>query len=784
MKAFVKSAITYASLTTIAVLLQAAAYSAAQAQFGEVIVTAQKRAENAQDIPVAVSAYSGQFLEDTGSVDIFDLAQYSPALYLTQSQTATQTTVLIRGVGTSAQNAGLEPSVGVFVDGVYRARAGSTIYDFMDIERIEVLRGPQGTLFGKNTSSGAISIVSKRPSYEFGGAAEVSVGNLDLFSGKGTLTGPIVDGILAARATGYYTSRDGYIENIVDGTNLNDRDRWGIRGQILFDPNENWEIIVSGDYSEANELCCAAPTFVNGPSDGLVTLLGGTVLPGSDFFNRQTTLNDNPISNTEDGGFSLEINWSVAGHTVTSITGYRMYDFLGQYDSDFTNLDLIPISGTIWDQNAWTQELRIANDESNRIRYVAGFYYYSQSLDTIGRVRFGADSNAYFDAALGFGGLASLLDLFPNGGGSTDFFEQDHESFAFFGQATWDITNNLSVTGGLRYTNEKKDLTSVLEEIPDGGTFFPLLDPMTLAPVIDPVTMMPILLNTFSMFPPTNPLPDFTSSLSDDEVTGTAKIQYFWNDDTMTYVSYSRGYKSGGTNVSRVFAPLPFTFQPEVANSYEVGVKTEFFDNRVRVNAAGFYMGVNNFQDNTFVGTGFALQNAGKIESHGIEIEATALPMEGLTLESAITYQKAKFASFLSGPCQFGEVSNGVIPSTCDRSGDRVPNVPEWTLHGAATYEHSIGPVMGYLRGEATYWSDQITDTNNDPRKLQSGYTLVNGRLGIRSDDGRMDISVWAKNIFNEDYIYIAFDGVVQDGKLYAYPNEPRTFGVTLRTQF
>jgi len=772
--------ITRAAVSLAALGMGALVALPARAELNEIVVTVQKRAENIQDVPIAVSAFSGDFLNDTGFVNIFDLADFTPGLYFTQSQTATQTVISIRGIGSSSNNVGFEPSVGIFIDGVYRSRTGAAINDMVDVDRIEVARGPQGTLFGRNTSAGAVSIFTKAPEFEFGGFGEVSVGNYSYFNGKGAFTGPVIEDKLAARISGFVTKRDGYITNIKNGNDINDQDRWGLRGNLLFTPNEDLTIRLIGDYSESNELCCSAVERFGGTSDLLAASLGATIPAGVDpldptskkvgFFDRKVALNSDPISNSQDWGVSLQIDWDLGSHTVTSITGYRNYQFFSTIDADFIDINLLPVNSRDVSQNAWTEEVRIANNNPGRLSYVAGFYYFTQNLDLNETLRFGDASSTF---------LAGGAPIFPAGTGSNDFHKQDQRAWAVFAQSSYDVTDRLTFTGGIRFTKENKTLNSVFTEIPDGGIPLP-------SPPFPPGA------NSFFSFAAVAPIPDSSAGVKKSIVTGTAKIGYELTPDIQTYISYSRGFKSGGTNVARVVPAaiamavgLPVrqtTFKPETVNSYEAGIKSELFENRLRLNVTGYYAEYINFQDNTFIGTAFLIQNAGKIKAHGIELEALAEPTDWLTLDGNATYQKVKFASFKMGACGTGDIPDPVT-LTCDLSGNNVTNAPEWTLRGGATVEQPVGPVNAYLRGDITYRSKQDTDATNDFRFKQTNFTLVNLRGGIRSPDGDWELTGWVKNVTNENYIKLGFGGVLQNNA-FAYPNLPRTYGVTVRTSF
>ncbi len=813
------------TIAGVAALMSTSAIVPAQAVISELVVTAQKREQNIQDIPLAVSAFDSAFLDNTGYQNIFDIIDYVPGFAYTQSQTSGQTSFIIRGIGTSGNNAGLEPSVGVFVDGVYRSRSGAAIYDMVDLERIEVLRGPQGTLFGKNTSSGAVNIVSQKPQYEFGGSAELTIGNLDAVNVKGLITGPIVEDKLAASLSGFSSKRDGFVDNLTDGQDLNDVDRWGIKGQALFEPTDTLSFRLIADYTESDENCCAGITWANGPTDAAVGGMSGTVLTPSAFDDNVVAVNDLPTSKVEDYGVSLQMDWDLGNHTLTTISGWRNYKFDSTIDADFTDLNLVPLNSRSWDQSAFSQEIRIQNNDPDRFEYVLGAYYFQQDLDLDEALRFGSDTNLYVDlinivdeivseeltntvgvilsgdpdnpvpiSAVITDPFLFLADGLPDGGGSNESYKQDHESWAIFGQGTYNFTDRLSGTLGLRYTSEDKKLDAAFTNTPVGGVIIPPGTlPITTTPDISGIpfgiTHVPVPLNLYTAFQPVTPAvgAGFTTNYSDEAITGTAKLQFEVTPDVLTYFSYSHGYKSGGTNVTRVLTLDQRDFDPETADSYEIGMKGTFFDNNLRLNAAAYFVEYDDFQDNTFLGTQFILQNAGKVEAKGVEIEALATPSEALTLEGQVTWQDAEFVSFESGPCSSaaGVVADGVLAGSCDLSGGVLPNTPEWTIQAAATYEMPIANTWtGFARAEAIWRDDQLTATTQDPRSWVDGYATVGARLGVRSDDDRWELIAWGKNLTDEHHTNLTFDGVLQSGKLYGYPIEPRTYGVTVRSRF
>jgi iron complex outermembrane receptor protein len=402
----------------------------------EVIVTAQKREQNLQDVPIAVSAFSGAMLEQSGVTDMFDLQSNAPSLRVGQTQNASTTTFSIRGVFTSSQNFGLESSVGLYVDGVYRARQGSMINNMVDVAGVEVLRGPQGTLFGRNTPSGAVSIYSVKPDHEGTGFIEGTVGDYDLLNASGALSVSAIDNVLAFRATGFIMERDGFVDAVNIGDDaINDRDRWGIRLQALYTPNDALTFHVTADHSEVDEVCCGTGTYktnlladslppgsdpVTG-TDVIIEQLGGTVLRGQDYYDHEVATSYLPISTNEDEGISLQIDWETDLFTVTSISAYRTFESFDNVDSDFSDIDALDRVNEA-EQSSFSQELRISN-EGEGYTYVAGLYYFEQDLDSVTDTIVGEDTTVLVGA---FG------EAFPNDTGSRNVAQQEHQSYAIF----------------------------------------------------------------------------------------------------------------------------------------------------------------------------------------------------------------------------------------------------------------------------------------------------------------------------------------------------------------
>ncbi|SVB02960.1 uncharacterized protein METZ01_LOCUS155814, partial [marine metagenome] len=468
----------------------------------EIIVVAQKREENIQDVPLAVSAYSADFLEENSVKDVFDLMTSVPGLIVSANNTASTSNFSIRGIGTGGQNFGLESSVGLYVDGAYRSRQSSMINQLVDIESIEVLRGPQGTLFGKNTSSGALLVRTKAPSHDQDSYVELGVGSDSLTNFSTAFNHSIIDGELASRTTIFTSSRDGFVEvTNMPGVNLNERDRAGIRHQYLYTPSDTLSVRIIADYSEINELCCGALSLKDSlvasgrtaggkpilGTDAIMTALGGTVFKTGTVTNHQMATNTLPDSKSKDRGISIEVNKDFENFQFTSHTASRRFDTHDVFDVDFTNVDLA------WrdygaEQQSFTQEFRVASNSDGRVNYQLGAYFYKQELNSKDNLGAGAFLNNYVIAAspdvlgalisnaspglLGFINLAygtsfpltGLANAVQAGSVIKDRAYQDHDSIALFGKVDFDLSETVALSVGLRYTEENKDMVSTFNE--------------------------------------------------------------------------------------------------------------------------------------------------------------------------------------------------------------------------------------------------------------------------------------------------------------------------------
>ncbi len=774
----------------------------------EIIVTAQKREQSIQEVPIAVSAFDNVFIEEAGVDDVLELQFFVPGLTVYNNQSPAQTNFNIRGVGTAGNSLSLESSVGIYVDGVYRSRQTSAIGDLVDIERLEVLKGPQGTLFGKNTASGAVQFLTTAPRMDASeGYIEVQGGNEGYTNVKASFNVPVSDHA-AIRLSGGATQRDGYVDNVVTGSALNERDRMALRAQLLVDITDTLSMRLIVDHSRLDEKCCSASNSLDGPGDSIanflaaggalpptsklanvsyvlpVEALGGVVVSAANLHADQTAMNIDPFGDIEESGFSAEFRWELASNmTFTSVTAFRSYESTNFVDADFTSLDTLSASAGEADQDTFTQEFRIDGTFGDSANYVVGVYYFDQELENWTTLQLGTMANLLLTGGLtngqlvggapvcAFLGISDICDnpAFTSGGASDNYSTQDQTSWAAFGQIDFNLTDSLQATLGLRYLDEEKKMNVLFTET----EFNPVWDAFTpLSPFVPDVDNV---------------------TFDDSEVTGTAKLAYSVNDAVMTYVSFGRGYKSGGTNIDRISPATgaPLLFDPEISDSWEIGMKADFLDRRLRMNAALYTVDFEDFQANTFVGTGFVLQNAGEIQSTGLEVDVQALLTRWLTATGGFAKVDAEYDSFVGGSCirtPYGsepDRSKANYPSVCDATGNTVASTPEWTyfLSLAGDRQLSSGATV-YGRFDMHWRDDNPSGTDNDPNKEADSYALANVHLGYRTTDERWQISVWAKNVFDEDYRHGAFNSVIREGSLSSYHTEPRTIGLTVRANF
>jgi iron complex outermembrane receptor protein len=786
----------------------------------ELVVTAQKRTQNLQDVPIVVTAVNAQQLQDAGVRDIKDLTVVTPGLTVTTTSSNAITSARIRGIGTVGDNVGLESSVGVVIDGVYRPRTGVAFGDLGDLERIEVLKGPQGTLFGKNTSAGVINILTKRPEFTFGANSEATVSNYNGFGASVSLTGPIVEDKIAGRLFLAGRARDGYYKVPGIGT-TNDMNFYTARGQLLFRPTEGLEVNVIADYTKRNEHCCGAVQIANaaGPTAVLNSIVPGAIAnpPRPGDFTVYGTHDD--LKLVTDQGVSVQADWKtdwLGGATLTSITAARDWKQAGGTDTDATLVDVLsspqvnmPNTGFVQFKQL-SQELRLAGD-TGRLNWLVGAFFTDEKLTQHTRLLYGTQFEQYASGLFAgqlplFTGRPANGSTFVAGQGQNDTYKQKESGQAIFTNNSYKITDQLELTVGARYTWEKKDLSTVWNNTDNGvgcatalaraqaiGGPVPASGSLVRAGGLLGLGPYSLLCGTFQN-PAFSALGQNSQHLKEDKATGTVKLAYRFTPEVLAYASYARGYKAGGFNLDRIAAPtqtvagqpaapvLDTRFLPETVDSYEVGVKNTLFNRSLLANATVFYQEFQNFQLNTFNGLVFNVTSVPKVISKGVDADFVWFtPIEGLSTQGGVTYAETYYPT--SAASVLGRAAPGAVPTGNQRlPGSRLSLAPLWSASLAATYEHPISAnLIGRVAVNAKYVSSYNTGSNLDPVKNQPGFTLVNARVGITSADKKWALELWGQNLFDEVYYQVAFDAVAQTGSYDAFMGMPRTYGMTLR---
>ncbi len=816
----------------------------------EIIVTATKRPQTLQEIPIAVTVVNADTIQKAQIVDIKDLQTLVPSLRISQLETAGNVSFFIRGFGNGSNNIGIEPSVGVFIDGVYRSRTASAIADFPTLERIEVLRGPQSTLFGKNASAGVISVITAKPDLDgYSGSAAVTVGDYSQFIVKGDITGPLSDTVAFSLAGSSHT-RDGYFTNLADGSDINDIDRFGVRGQLLFQPGDNLEMRLIVDYDELDEFCCGVANADAGlgQSAAVIGLIGGQVLT-EDPFARAQYYNYNPTNKLENQGVSLQIDYDFGGVTLTSITAQRSQSRLEDADSDFTSADLLnPVSKDI-DIDTFTQELRLTSSGDGAFDWMIGGFYYDDELTNNNTLFYGQDFRAYgdflstpppnFPPPSGLDGAEAALaalgiqpgDFEQAGTGFVEAFTQDNTSFSIFGQIDIHMGDRVILTLGANYTEDEKDVTMniVSTDLFSSLDFRQIVYAQTfglltgLPPTPANIAANPVqdglanFVSTTECTPATAPncnpllplqplqfLPPFmnfpngveSGSTKDDDTTWSARLAFDWTDSINVYIGAATGFKATSWNLTRDSRPFPEDMAalgagpndrigppnlvsgtryagPEEATAYEIGLKARF--DRGSVNVAIFDQEIKGFQSAIFVGTGFVLANAGKQSTTGLELEANFNPVDSLNLAFSGTWMDPKYDSFenAQGP-------NGPI----DLSGQNVAGVSEFSMNFSGIWSFEFGSnASGFIRAEYIY-DDKVQVVENVSADILSReVSTINASIGLAWENG-FEVLLWGRNINDDDYLTSGFPTTVQTDRISSYPNQPRTYGVTLTKRF
>jgi iron complex outermembrane receptor protein len=726
-----------------------------------VTVESRRRSEDAQQVPTAMSVLGAQTLEEQRLYRLQDLQQAMPSVNVAFMH-ARQSSLSIRGLGNNPASDGLEGSAGIYLDNVYLGRPGMAVFDLLDVEQIELLRGPQGTLFGKNTTAGVLNITTRRPSSTPQGSFASSVGEDGYSQNQASFSGPLND-TLSGRIAAYKTYENGYVKNEFDGHTLGGGVRQGVRGQLLFQPNDDFNLRWLADYHEEDSSAGTRSLFSTGPTingvnryEQRAAAVGATLVDG-----RRVNLDADQNVTVFQGGTSLEANWNLRNdYTLTSISAYRWWDFTPRNDDEL-NVDVMHNVGQSARDKQYSQEIRLASPVGEHFDYVLGAYYFRQEM-----------SNKVFTD---YGPLADTWNGTPQGAlnnvTSVGHGDVDTDSFATFAQGTWHLTPVLDFSLGVRGTYERK-LAQVTRNAPVGGAGVSGAAAAARAGRSGAYDSGDLSLYSFS-----------PSAL--------ASLAWHVSDEVLAYASLSHGEKSGGVNLSVASAPVAgadsLLIGSERANDAELGIKTTLLDQRLLLNANLFWTVVHGYQTNAYddVNLTSYLTNAGTVRSRGLELDSSWRPISGLTINVNGSFNDVRYLSYDEAPCPAEVALRPGAPAACDLSGHAVVGASKWIFNSNASYQWNLqNGLQPYVNGSYA-WRSHAVGTVDDSREAQlPGYGLVNLSSGVRGDwgKGQWDVSLWMKNAFDKTYYTTLWNS--PNGAYTGVLGTPRTVGMTARYDF
>jgi len=764
----------------------------------DIVVTARRRAEQVQDVPIPISVVGVKELDNTGSFNVARLAQLQPTLQF-YSTNPRNSSVNIRGLGAplGLTNDGIDQGVGVYIDQVYLSRVAVATLDFLDVSQIETLRGPQGTLYGKNTVAGAINITSKAPSFNFEGRAELSVGNLEFKQAKASISGPLGEDV-AIRLGFAATDRRGTVFNVATGNYVNEQDNIGLRGALLWRATDTLSLTLSADYSRQNPECCAQIFVKLGSTQrplnrqfNALAVAQGYEPASRNPFDRLTDLDADLNAKNVLGGVSLRAEWQLGSGTLTSVTAWRFWDWLPANDRDFTGLPITTLSQNPTRQDQFTQEFRYAGEGSG-FDYVVGAFGFYQKIHTTGAQRQGPaasrwlinPSNALSNDPTVLDGLTAENDI-----------QLKNFSGALFGKLNWKLTDQITLSPGVRVNYDDK-VGSYISIVRDAqGNLVPYSGG-TARQAAQREAIQPQAF-TDEAYRAWNVTYDLTAS-------------YKPSRDVLLYATYAHTFKSGGLNlngvpvVGGVVQTQLAQIEPEKVDHFEIGAKTQFWDRKATFNVTGFWTIIKDYQaivNNSSTSTlrGY-LANAGEVRVRGVEADFSIRPSDRFNLYVNGAYTDHEYVDFKNAPCPpelSGGGSGAVIgapgapgtnsPTVCDISGQWLPGISNWAFSYGAEY-NLPAKLFGkdgevYLGADA---SSRSRFSSNASRSIYTdidGYTLANFRLGFRTDEG-LNVFGWVRNAFDKKYLEVLATTPGNTGLISGNVGDPRTYGVTVGLSF
>ncbi|MCU0398844.1 MAG: TonB-dependent receptor [Cyclobacteriaceae bacterium] len=748
----------------------------------EVVVTSRRREEIPQNIPIPIAVVSGMQIDQAGAFNVNRVKELIPSVQL-YSSNPRNTGINIRGIGSpfGLTNDGLDPGVGFYVDGVYYARPAAATFDFIDIDQIEVLRGPQGTLFGKNTTAGAFNITTRKASFMPGAEFEVSYGNYGYIQAKSFITGPLSKKI-AARLSFSGTQRDGIIENISTGKFTNDINNLGLRGQILYEPTDNTSITLTADASQQRP-------------DGYAQVVAGVVqtqrapyrqfnaiisdlnysLPSLSAFDRIID-HDTPWKSGNDlGGISLNIDQKIGPGTLTSTTAWRYWDWDPSNDRDFTGLQALAKSQNPAKHKNWSQEIRYAGEFTSRLSGVVGLFYIDQEVKINGTEESGSAQWRFSQSTPS--DLWSTPGLFDGYGISTKSSIKSW-SAAVFANIDWEILKGLHIMPGIRFNYDKKDV--VYDRKTYGG--LETDDPALLA----------LKRSVYSD-------QSYVADADENNLTYNITAAYRANKRINAYATWSTSFKPVGVNVAGLptIAGQPATdlavIKPEYVKHLEFGVKTTPIDNSV-FNITFFNTSIDDYQTNVQspelgVNRGY-IANADEVNVRGLELDASISLNKHYTFYGALAYTDGKYVTFTNAPLpleETGKTVDGVAVAFKDISGERLPGISRWASSFGGEYAlpaNFFRQAGSFFIALDTYYRSEFSSSPTPSAFLNiDGYMMLNARAGFRTRKG-LSLTLWSRNLTNKDYFEQLLPAGGNAGHFAGVLSDPRTYGITLRYSY
>lgn len=775
---FLSSAASLALLTAAPSVAWGQASSERGYGVEEVVVTAQKRAENVQDVPISITAFNAETLRAAGVNDVRDLRRITPNLNITTSAQQTNTRVIIRGIGT-AGNTAVEPSVASFIDGIYIPRVGSLLAGLNDIASVEVLRGPQGTLFGRNASMGALNLRTTEPKKTPSSEVFMSGGDYGRARGSAIINVPLSETLATRIAVLGYRS-DGYGRNELTGERLGRNTGFSVRGSVRWDLTPNLKWVLRGDHQnltgDGQNILTVVARSVSPTAeanlrtrldpDGPGPLVGQTPILNATYKRRVRQESEGDLADFQTGVAS-DLTWELAsGYQLKLVSGYRDWHN-DQYQVSTGGLPLALSSRLgLFDSQSHSEELQLLSPDTlmgGRLNFVSGLYYFEEEYDIGQVVDLYPQFCEVFIKNTSTAARLAACRAAPLNNASLLYFDQTTKSYAAYFQGTYKVTEQLGLTAGVRYSKDDKD-----------GQFRALTN-NTAAAQSPEVTQL---------------------ALKQDKVTYRLNATYRPNDDIMLFASYATGFKSGGFDASagttQPIGAVRRTFNPETTTNVEAGIKSELFDRRLIANATVYRTEITQYQFRSYDGTQFRVQNNGEVRQQGVEVDMIARPAKALTLTLAGAYLDSQYLEFAGAP------PLPAFTAPQNLTGERLPYSPKWQGAASAQYIGQLGSNMTWLARFDMSFTSRVNlsaSGDNNPDASQAGYELFAGRLAVRGPEERWELALVGQNLSNKAFCLGIFNqpsnaalgvnNAATGGTLLRCTlNEPRTFTVEVKARF